>query len=404
MSDDRRSRSRSPDRDRSPARDHNNGPPSSPPRDNHAPSNGGSGDASSSVKLYIGNIDYGTDDQRLRQTFEKYGAITDAFVPTERESRRPRGFGFVTFARREDAEKAMHELDNTELDGRTIRISESRPRSTTTGPFNASGAADVKLFVGNLSFETETEKIRTLFSTVGEVKDCYMPTDRSSNRPRGFAFVTMSSNDAEDAIKKLIGEDIDGRAIRIEEAGGKSSRPRGEDNFRGGGDRGGFGGGGGYGGGGGAVVDMEAEEEVTVMEIAEGVEEAETMATAVGTTVDTEIAVAEAGTMATEMIAVGTVTRTEDVTATGPGMIADTRTVVTETAAVVAETMTGMIVTTVTGETAAATGTTGAIAAGLTVTNASTRSYGQDATLTELDGALAPLLSTCTRSRDNTSP
>mmetsp|Transcript_8602 Transcript_8602/g.12660 ORF Transcript_8602/g.12660 Transcript_8602/m.12660 type:complete len:369 (-) Transcript_8602:774-1880(-) len=251
MSDDRRSRSRSPDRDRSPARDHNNGPPSSPPRDNHAPSNGGSGDASSSVKLYIGNIDYGTDDQRLRQTFEKYGAITDAFVPTERESRRPRGFGFVTFARREDAEKAMHELDNTELDGRTIRISESRPRSTTTGPFNASGAADVKLFVGNLSFETETEKIRTLFSTVGEVKDCYMPTDRSSNRPRGFAFVTMSSNDAEDAIKKLIGEDIDGRAIRIEEAGGKSSRPRGEDNFRGGGDRGGFGGGGGYGGGGG---------------------------------------------------------------------------------------------------------------------------------------------------------
>lgn len=258
MSDDRRSRSRSPDR--SPGRDHNGGPPSSPPRESHGASNGASGDASA-VKLYIGNIDYGTDDQRLRQTFEKYGTITDAFVPTERESRRPRGFGFVTFARREDAEKAMQELDNTELDGRTIRISESRPRSTNSGPFNAAGAADVKLFVGNLSFETETEKIRTLFSTVGDVKDCYMPTDRSSNRPRGFAFVTMTANDAEDAMKRLTGEDIDGRAIRIEEAGGKSSRPR-EDGFRGGyggdrgggygdRDRGGYGGDRGYGGRGG---------------------------------------------------------------------------------------------------------------------------------------------------------
>jgi len=150
----------------------------------------------------------------------------------------------VTFSTRSEAEDAMRSLDGSDLDGRTIRISESKPREKVNGPFNPSGASDVKLFVGNLSFDTVTERIRSLFETVGEVSDCYMPTDKSTGRPRGFAFVTMPADLAQDAMKKLTGEVMDGRAIRIEEAGGKKST---RDDFRGGG---GFGGGGGYGGGG----------------------------------------------------------------------------------------------------------------------------------------------------------
>lgn len=148
----------------------------------------------------------------------------------------------MTFSTRSEAEDAMRSLDGSDLDGRTIRISESKPREKVNGPFNPSGASDVKLFVGNLSFDTVTERIRSLFETVGEVSDCYMPTDKSTGRPRGFAFVTMPADLAQDAMKKLTGEVMDGRAIRIEEAGGKKST---RDDFRGGG---GFGGGGGYGG------------------------------------------------------------------------------------------------------------------------------------------------------------
>lgn len=148
---------------------------------------------------------------------------------------------------------AMSKLDATELDGRTIRISESKPREKTNGPFNAGGSSEVKLFVGNLSFDTQTEAIKALFESVGAVNDCYMPTDRGNNRPRGFAFVTMPADQAEEAMRKLTGQDLDGRAIRIEEAGGKKAS---RDEFRGGGGGGfggGFGGGGGdrYGGGGG---------------------------------------------------------------------------------------------------------------------------------------------------------
>eukprot|EP01083_Nonionella_stella_P117891 351759_1 len=221
MSQDRdRSRSRSPDR--SAPMDTN-----APPANNSAPAPSGGGGDNAPVKLYIGNIDYGTDGERLREIFEKEGTVTDAFVPMERGTNRPRGFGFVTYATRSEAIRAMEKLDGSELDGRTIRISESRPREESSGPFNSSGAVEVKLFVGNLSFDTETEKIRRLFETIGEVTDAYMPSDRGNGKHRGFAFVTMASADAEKAMKELTGEDLDGRQIRIEEAGGKSNRDRG---------------------------------------------------------------------------------------------------------------------------------------------------------------------------------
>ncbi len=153
---------------------------------------------------------------------------------------------------------AIDEMDNKDLDGRTIRVSESRPKGPNTGgsaggggfgggngEFNASGAIDVKLFVGNLSFDTELQTIRDLFEKEGEVKDCYMPKDRATDQPRGFAFVTMPSDDAKNAMKKLQGYELDERTLRIEE-----SMPKRTDTMRGGfgGGRGGFGGGG-FGGG-----------------------------------------------------------------------------------------------------------------------------------------------------------
>jgi nucleolin len=199
------------------------------------------------LKLYIGNIDYATDAESLRENFSKFGTITDCFCPVDRNSNRPRGFGFVTFANREDAMKAIAEMDNTDLGGRMIRVSESRPKEIggrgaggggfPVGEFNSSGSPEVKLFVGNLAFETDLETIKELFQKEGDVKDCYMPKDRATDQPRGFAFITMPSEDAKAAMKKLQGHELDNRALRIEE-----SMPRRGDASRGGG--GGRGGGG----------------------------------------------------------------------------------------------------------------------------------------------------------------
>jgi RNA recognition motif-containing protein len=155
-----RERSRSPERGDG-LDDHQEGG-AHPAENANGDHNGGapSGDGEpEGIKLYIGNLDYATDEQRLREEFSQFGTVTDVFLPTERGTNRPRGFGFVTLATREAAEKAISKMDQAQLDGRTIRVNESRPkgeRGPNLGPggngrFNSAGKDEVKLYVGNLS-------------------------------------------------------------------------------------------------------------------------------------------------------------------------------------------------------------------------------------------------------------
>ena len=221
-------------------------PAEAPPAEADSPAPAGSSDAApgptpsskeaDQVRLYLGNLSYDSDEPRLRSLFSEFGEVTDIFLPEDRSTGRRRGFGFVTFAERAAAEVAIAKMDQAEVDGRTIKVNESRPRGDGPG-FNASGAPTVKLYVGNLAFETNEESVRALFEKHGAVSDCFLPVDRESGRPRGFAFVTMSSEDARTAMSAIDGMEIEGRAIRVSE-----SKPKASDRDR---DRGG---GGGYGG------------------------------------------------------------------------------------------------------------------------------------------------------------
>ena len=106
-----------------------------------------------------------------------------------------------------------------------------------------------KLYVGNLSFSITEGELRDLFTPFGNVTSCNLIMDRMTDRPRGFAFVEMSSSDeAAKAINDLNGKEVGGRALVVNEAKPREDRPRGGGGF-GGGNGGGYGGG--YGGGGG---------------------------------------------------------------------------------------------------------------------------------------------------------
>ena len=85
-----------------------------------------------------------------------------------------------------------------------------------------------KLYVGNLSFNTTAEAVETLFAAIGEVREVFIPTDRETGRPRGFAFVTMGSPEmAETAARQLDGTMLDGRSLRVNEAQERSGGGRG---------------------------------------------------------------------------------------------------------------------------------------------------------------------------------
>ena len=97
----------------------------------------------------------------------------------------------------------------------------------------------MKLYVGNLSYSVNDSTLRSLFEPYGNIESARVISDRDSGSSKGFGFVEMSDGDAQKAMGALNGREVDGRAIRVNEA---ENKPR-----TGGG---GGGGGGGFGGGG----------------------------------------------------------------------------------------------------------------------------------------------------------
>jgi RNA recognition motif-containing protein len=108
----------------------------------------------------------------------------------------------------------------------------------------------MKLYVGNLSFNTSSEDLQQLFSQAGTVESASVVEDRDTGRSRGFGFVEMSTKEeGQAAIAQLNGKEVGGRALNVNEA--KPREDRGGRGGGGGGGRGGFGGGGNRGGYGG---------------------------------------------------------------------------------------------------------------------------------------------------------
>lgn len=189
------------------------------------------------TKIYVGNLPFDAEKEELLKMFGEFGTVNDCFVPSDRETGRPRGFAFVTMAD-EDAQKAIDALDNTDLGGRVIVVNKSLPRGESAPAKPKSNR--VKMYVGNVSFNTEEDEILSLFSEYGEVLDCYVPRDRETGRSRGFAFVTMSDESANAAIEECDGYELDGRILRVNEAQPKGGSSGGSSYGSGGGGGGGY--------------------------------------------------------------------------------------------------------------------------------------------------------------------
>jgi RNA recognition motif-containing protein len=83
----------------------------------------------------------------------------------------------------------------------------------------------MKMYVGNLSFDTTKQDLETLCSEHGAVTDVHLPADRESGQPRGLAFVTMGSKDAMNAAMSAInGKDVGGRTLKVNEAQAREER------------------------------------------------------------------------------------------------------------------------------------------------------------------------------------
>ena len=104
-----------------------------------------------------------------------------------------------------------------------------------------------KIYVGNLSYQTTEGDLTSLFEQVGQVDSVNVITDRDTGRSKGFAFVEMSTEDADKAITQLNGTEVNGRTLTVNEARPREDRSGNRGGYGGGRNSGGRGGRGGYG-------------------------------------------------------------------------------------------------------------------------------------------------------------
>ncbi len=83
--------------------------------------------------IFVGNLDFNTSEEELRQLFEAHGQVDRVSILTDRDTGRSRGFGFVEMASSEDGEKAIAALNGAQVGGRTLNVNEARPKPERSG-------------------------------------------------------------------------------------------------------------------------------------------------------------------------------------------------------------------------------------------------------------------------------
>jgi RNA recognition motif-containing protein len=84
-------------------------------------------------KIYVGNLSFDTSDHDLNALFAEHGAVSSATIITDRETNRSRGFGFVEMENDAEAMQAIQAINDREIDGRSLNVSEARPREPRRG-------------------------------------------------------------------------------------------------------------------------------------------------------------------------------------------------------------------------------------------------------------------------------
>ena len=148
-------------------------------------------------KLFIGGLSFETTDESLRSHFEQWGTLTDCVVMRDPNTKRSRGFGFVTYATVEEVDAAMNARPH-KVDGRVVEPKRAVSREDSQRP--GAHLTVKKIFVGGIKEDTEEHHLRDYFEQYGKIEVIEIMTDRGSGKKRGFAFVTFDDHDSIDNI------------------------------------------------------------------------------------------------------------------------------------------------------------------------------------------------------------
>ncbi|KAF7209876.1 heterogeneous nuclear ribonucleoprotein A1 [Nothobranchius furzeri] len=148
-------------------------------------------------KLFIGGLSFETTDESLRAHFEQWGSLTDCVVMRDPNSKRSRGFGFVTYSSVQEVDASMSARPH-KVDGRVVEPKRAVSREDSNRP--GAHITVKKIFVGGIKEDTEESHLRDYFQQFGKIEVIDIMTDRNTGKKRGFAFVSFDDHDSVDRI------------------------------------------------------------------------------------------------------------------------------------------------------------------------------------------------------------
>ncbi|CAM8985981.1 unnamed protein product [Rhodiola kirilowii] len=182
-------------------------------------------------KLFIGGISWETNEERLREYFQRFGEVVETVIMKDRNTGRARGFGFIIFGDPAVAERVV--MEKHVIDGRTVEAKKAVPRDdqnllNRNSPSihgSPNPLRSKKIFVGGLASTVTENDFKNYFDQFGNITDVVVMYDHNTQRPRGFGFITYESEDAVDKVLLKTFHELNGKMVEVKRAVPKELSP-----------------------------------------------------------------------------------------------------------------------------------------------------------------------------------
>lgn len=164
-------------------------------------------------KIFVGGLSWQTTKESLKAHFEKFGKVADCVIMIDPLTRRPRGFGFVTFSDPSCVSEVMKTQDHI-IDTKKVDPKPATLKNETPGP----ASVIKKVFVGGIEANTTKEMMKEYFSQFGTVTDVDLKYDKTTQRMRGFGFVGFESEEAVEQVCQTHFHQINGKTVEVKKA------------------------------------------------------------------------------------------------------------------------------------------------------------------------------------------